>query len=85
MHRAMIRGGAIIHMQCRKCGVGVQTESKLCADCGSNKIHHRMVYKEIQARRTFGKLRINLLQSIKNVKLSLRHCTNNNNNNEDLM
>ena len=66
MHRAGIRGGSIIPMQIRMCGVGVQTESKLCAGFGSNKIHHRLVYREIQFRRTFGKVMIDKLRNIKN-------------------
>ena len=65
MHRSRIRGGSIIPMRCRKCGVGVQTESRLCAECGSNTIHHRLVYRGTQARRNFNKVMKDLLQNVK--------------------
>ena len=46
VQRAKIRNGSVLPIECRKCGVGVQTESKLCSKCGSNRIQHRLAYRE---------------------------------------
>ena len=53
IHRAKHRNWSIISVQCRKCEVGVQTESRLCRSHGSDKIQHRLVYREKQTKHKF--------------------------------
>ena len=64
IHRAKLRNG-YIPVICKKCGVGVQTESRLCRSCGSDKIQHRLVYREKQAKCKFKNVMTELLRTTK--------------------
>ena len=48
-HRAQLRKITVEPKPCRKCGVGTQSESRLCKSCGANRVQHKRVYKEHQA------------------------------------
>ena len=55
-HRALLKKGSNAPNPCRKCGVGVQTESQLCKACGSNRVYQKLVYKERRARIIFTRV-----------------------------
>ena len=55
-HRAQLRKGSKEPNPCRGCGVGTQSDSQLCRPCGSDRVQHKLQYKERQARIYFGKV-----------------------------
>ena len=52
-HHAQLRKSTVEPKSCRKCGVRTQSESRLCKPFGANRVQHKLVYKERQARVIF--------------------------------
>lgn len=54
VHLARMRKGRIPPYACRGCGIGTQSEPRLCNKCGRARVHARLMKAEKKARETYS-------------------------------
>lgn len=72
VHRARIRKGAIDPKPCRRCGVEVQAEAHLSKGCGSDRVYHKLAYKERRTRKIFTSVLTQLMRSQNSLRIAIK-------------
>ena len=65
VHRAQLRRGAILPQACRRCGVGTQSEARLCERCGGSSLRRKLHRIEKRAHKRFRNVMCEIISPIK--------------------